>query len=179
MFSATNLTADLLQLPSLSGLTRPAAEAILSGSATRTLQPGATLFAEGDEGTHLYLVLDGRLQVTCSTDDGNTEVVVGLVGQGAVLGEMGLLGGMVRSASVRANTACRLLEVSGQHLESLIEEGHHAAWILLRAMRTQLVRRLRTVDERVDAVLEPTLPQRDSTRLRNNIAALWHQDEEQ
>jgi CRP-like cAMP-binding protein len=172
------LIAELLELPSLSGLSRDAARAMLSASTVRALPAMATLFAEGEAPHHLCLVLDGQLQVTCASEDAEVRVVVGVARRGALLGEMGLLAGAARSATVRATENSRLLEIPGNHLQSLVESAHPAAWILLRAMRVQLVERLRTVDERVDALLAPSSPEHGTQAAQEGLSTLWRPGQE-
>ena len=177
MTNAPPLKTELMALPSLAGLSQDGVEGLVQGGGVRSLPAGAVLFVEGDPPDNLYLVLEGRLRVTCATEDRATEVVVGVAERGALLGEMGLLGGRSRSASVRAATDCRLFAIPGDHLQTLITDAHPAAWFLLRAMRTQLVVRLRTVDERVDAVLEPPEPVELPTDRRRGIASLFQGSE--
>jgi CRP-like cAMP-binding protein len=68
----------------------------------RKLRPGETLVTQGDPGDELFLLFDGVLEVE---RDGE---LVAQVGPGAILGEMALLKGGRRTATLRASTRCRV-----------------------------------------------------------------------
>ncbi len=68
----------------------------------RRLEQGETLTEQGAADDDLFLLLDGVLQVEV---DGE---VVAEVGPGAILGERAALEGGVRTATLRASTACRV-----------------------------------------------------------------------
>jgi lysophospholipid hydrolase len=59
------------------------------------------LFRQGDVGDALYVVVSGRLQVIVERADG-TNNAIGQIGIGEVVGEMALIGGEVRTATVQA-----------------------------------------------------------------------------
>jgi cyclic nucleotide-binding protein len=77
----------------------------------RRLQVGQTLVEQGDVGNDVYLLFDGVLGVEI---DG--ELVTEL-GPGAVVGEMALLEGGRRTATLRAVTPCRIAVVAGDQLD--------------------------------------------------------------
>ncbi len=76
-----------------------------------TLKIGETLFREGDTGESMFVVLSGEVYI--ERDD----TVIALRSQGEYFGEMTLLEGKPRSATVKAVKECRLLEIfKGQFL---------------------------------------------------------------
>jgi len=108
------------------------------------LAPGATLMRQGDAGDELYLVLDGRLSVGVEHDDGTT-TTVDEIGPGGVVGEMALLTGAPRSATVQSIGRCDLARLSRADFERLAAHYPEALQeflrrILPRLRRTQLVR---------------------------------------
>ena len=108
------------------------------------LAPGATLIHQGDAGDELFLVLDGSLSVAVEHDDG-TATIVDEIGPGSVAGEMALLTGAPRTATVRATVGCDLAQLSRADFERLAARYPEALQeflrrILPRLRRTQLVR---------------------------------------
>jgi cyclic nucleotide-binding protein len=75
------------------------------------LRRGATLVEQGDPGQELYLLFDGLLAVEI---DGRT---VAELGPGAVVGEVALLEGGRRTATLRAVTPCRVAAVPGSRID--------------------------------------------------------------
>jgi hypothetical protein len=83
----------------------------------RSLEPGETLVAQGEEGRELFLLVDGVLDVEV---DGRT---VAQVGPGAVLGERALVEGGARTATLRAATPVRAALFSAEEVdESALRE---------------------------------------------------------
>ncbi|MBK6334246.1 MAG: cyclic nucleotide-binding domain-containing protein [Betaproteobacteria bacterium] len=108
------------------------------------LEPGATLLRQGDPGNALYLVLDGRLSVHAEHADG-TSTAVDEIGPGGVVGEMALLTGLARTATVRAMQRSDLARLARSDFECLAEHYPEALQeflrrILPRLRRTQLIR---------------------------------------
>gem|GEM_PF-287194 len=93
-------------------LTHLDCEMIASGCELRTIADGALLFAEGDGGDEMYVLVDGALEVLKQT--GSEEVILQRIDDtGAHLGEMALLqtGEQTHRASVRSLGDSRVLVV--------------------------------------------------------------------
>lgn len=88
----------------------------------RALRKGATLVEQGQEGSELFLLLDGVLRVEVGGEP-LTEV-----GPGAVLGERAILEGGRRTSTLRAVTPCRVAVARADQIDrSALEEvarGH-------------------------------------------------------
>ena len=76
----------------------------------RRLPAGTTLFHEGDLGASMYLVVEGSLQVSKRVIEG-AERVLSTLGAGQYVGEMSLLTGAKRSATVRTVEASEVIEI--------------------------------------------------------------------
>ena len=77
----------------------------------RKLRSGQALVEQGEPGEELFLLFDGVLAVEA---DGQA---VAEVGPGAILGEMALLQGGRRTATLRAVTPCRVAAVPGERID--------------------------------------------------------------
>jgi len=93
-----------------------------------SLEAGSLLFSEGDEAPHGYIVVWGCLDVVVPHDHGQ-EAVIEQIGRRESVGEMALLSGERRSATVRARRNSVLVELPRD--------------IFLSQLRKQLVQRLR------------------------------------
>jgi hypothetical protein len=103
-----------------SGLERELSRNVLAGDsklARRKLDEGEMLVEQGAEGTDLYLLLDGVLAVEVGGEP------VAEMGPGTMLGERASLEAGVRTATLRALTACRVAVIPPE----LLAEGHLAA----------------------------------------------------
>jgi CRP-like cAMP-binding protein len=103
--------------------------------------PGAEIFHEGDLGTEMYIVQDGKVQITKEVVGGETEVLA-VFERGDFFGEMSLLEELPRTASACALTAARLIEINGTTFDKMLRANPEIA---VRMMR-KLSRRLRETD---------------------------------
>jgi NTE family protein len=90
----------------LGGLEPGVWEKLLPAIRWKELAAGEVLFREGDTADAMYVVVSGRLRAT-RDDDGETRTV-GDISRGETVGEMALLTGDVRSATVHALRDCVL-----------------------------------------------------------------------
>lgn len=74
---------------------------------TVTYQPGDVIFEQGTRGELVYVVEEGKVEVTRARADGTVERLATL-GRGKYFGELGPLLGFPRTATVEAVTAVRL-----------------------------------------------------------------------
>ncbi|MFN8157730.1 MAG: DHA2 family efflux MFS transporter permease subunit [Candidatus Nanopelagicales bacterium] len=127
-------TADgaLAAAPLLSRLPASARDRLESGATPVELAAGEHLFHEGDEAADMYVVKAGRLEVETG---GRT---VRELGAGAVLGELALLTGGTRSASVRARRDSRLLRVSQEHFRDAVGDDAQTLTALSGVLAEQL-----------------------------------------
>jgi CRP-like cAMP-binding protein len=77
----------------------------------RELTTGDTLVEQGAPGNELYLVLDGVLGVVIDGED------VAEIGPGAIVGEKALLEGGTRTATLMAQTPCRIAVIPGEMID--------------------------------------------------------------
>jgi hypothetical protein len=87
--------------------------------------PGQRLVIQGDQGDSLFVVADGTVEVVLRRD--GTDVVIDEMGRGAVFGEMALLTGDPRTATVRARDTAVVFEIVAQDYRPLIRA--HPEWL--------------------------------------------------
>ena len=93
---------EMLQKSMVLGLLPPAElEALLPTLRRRSYRRGETLYHQGDLGSVVHVIVEGRVQVVIPSESGE-EAVLTVLGPGDVHGEMALLDGEPRSATVVA-----------------------------------------------------------------------------
>ncbi len=105
----------------------------------RRVQAGETIYREGDEGSGLYIVLEGAVEL-CRGD-----TVVGQVVAGSFFGELAAIDGVPRSVSARALEPGVLLRLDRDDLLSLMEDAPALGIALSQHLSTK-VRELRERD---------------------------------
>ena len=109
---------------------------------TRTLRRRQVLFREGDRGDEMFLVRRGTMLVSKEIT-GKVEQVLVRVEAGDFFGEMSLLDGSPRSASVQADTDATLLVLGRDSLQALTDHAPHAAALFFYSMVQVFIERLR------------------------------------
>ena len=111
----------------------------------RRFAPGVRLICQGEPSTGMYVILRGRVRVDRWLPD-ERSVRLAELGAGDVVGEMGLLDGAPRSATVTAIEETEALELHATLLAVVLIDYPEVASALLRT----LSRRLRSADELVE-----------------------------
>lgn len=105
---------------------------------------GKTILALGSTSTSVYLVLQGRVQVSLHSLAGR-EVILRDLGESDLFGELSAIDGQPRSASIVALTDCALAAVGAEAFRSAaIGEPATALWLARR-----LTERIRDLTDRV------------------------------
>lgn len=107
----------------------------------RRFAAGSVIVRQGDEGLSLYLVLEGEVRVERRTNHGSG-VELAVIGVGGFFGEMSLLDGLPRSATVYAVRDVRCATLPRWGLEQVIRANPAVAMEVLSV----LSRRLRAVE---------------------------------
>jgi NTE family protein len=119
-FQAAAQRGRLSAVPLLSAIDESSLAALEAQLEWLSVPGGSTLFREGDVADALYVVITGCLGVTIRGSDGY-DVLVGRCQTGETVGEMGLLGGGLRSATVTALRDSELLRLGRSSFEWLLE----------------------------------------------------------
>ncbi len=107
------------EIPLFSGLPRRDVLRVLSQAQWFCLPGGWTLLREGDPAHAVHVVLAGRLGALVNGPDGGREAI-GEVGAGEIVGEMAMLSGMPRSATLVALRDTELLRLPRSVFEELL-----------------------------------------------------------
>jgi CRP-like cAMP-binding protein len=115
---------------------------------SRTLAEGEHLYAQGERGDTMAVLVEGRLAIVLKTQEGGS-TVQGEMSPGQVVGEMSAIDPAVRSASVVASEPSRVFELSASNLEVLRKQAPRVALALVSAVIEQVTERLRNIDARI------------------------------
>jgi Na+/H+ antiporter len=112
--------ADLCRsTPLFTALDREGIERIADLAVEQVLAPGEMLFRENDRGDSMFIIARGAVHVIKRID--GEDVILDILGGGDILGEMALLTGERRTASIRAATAVTLGRIDGEAFNHLME----------------------------------------------------------
>jgi small-conductance mechanosensitive channel/CRP-like cAMP-binding protein len=112
-----------------------AVASLAEGAALREYDAGELLVREGETGESLLVIESGSAVVSKQAEGhAGVEVDVGRLGAGDFFGERSLLTGEARSATVRADGGCVVLEISKRQLGELLARDPKIAEVLSRAL---------------------------------------------
>ncbi|MFB6262702.1 MAG: cyclic nucleotide-binding domain-containing protein [Bradymonadaceae bacterium] len=117
------------------------------------LEAGEVLFEQGDRSEAMHVLREGVLEVRAQTELGE-EVDLATLEAGEVVGEMSIIEGGERSATVEAVADCRLLSVSRSDFDRLRRQRRRGAYELLLGLARVLGQRRRDADTRIRRVFE-------------------------
>jgi len=138
--------ALLRSLPMFAVLPPPALESIARALVPITVSAGTAVIVQGEQGDQFYVVADGEVEVIA---DGAT---VTTLGRGAGFGEIALLYGVPRTATVRAKTPAYLYALERDLFVAALT-GHPNANTTMRGLADQRLAELRALR---DASVAPT-----------------------
>jgi CRP-like cAMP-binding protein len=160
----------------------PVADHVLSGLPTKlfadlfasgrpvSLKPDQSLFFAGDASDGCYRLDEGLLKVGIVTASGS-ERILAILGPGAIVGELSMLDGAPRSASVEALRESKLRFISSAVFQAFAEAHPE----LYRHGMMLLARRLRTTNEALVAATFVSLKGRVA-RVLLSLAEAFGQD---
>jgi CRP-like cAMP-binding protein len=126
-------SVDALQRVSLfSDLDRKELQAVADTMRERTFSPGDTVTAEGSGGAGFFVVADGEADVMV---DGQKR---GTISPGDHFGEIALLTGSERTATIVAKTQLRCYGMTPWDFKPLVEGNPTIAWKLLQSLAQKL-----------------------------------------
>ena len=113
-------------------------EVIRPALSVQEISIGDTLMIEGDTGNDAYILLSGEVKVITGhrTPD---ETVVNTMGPVQVLGEMSLMSGEPRSATIVATDTCNVLVLGKAALDEVLLNHPTICMALLRDAHQRLV----------------------------------------
>jgi uridine kinase len=124
------------------------------------LPAGARIFGQGDDAEHMYLVLEGHVQLR----RGGVEVA--RLGPGDQLGETAIVGVRRRDAEAVAETSVRLARLARSRLQSLASNHPRIALHVTEAIAASLAATISSMSDAAGLLLQQrTLPRRGTVRV--------------
>jgi len=108
---------------------------------------GSIILLEEENGAALFVIIGGKVKIVRTDDDGR-EVILSILGENDFFGEMSILDGLSRSASVVAITKTELFMIHRRDFLKLLENVPAVAIALLK----ELTMRLRKADAQIKSL---------------------------
>jgi MFS family permease len=128
-----DVRARLARVPIFAGLPPAALERAERRASVVKVVPAQVIVRQGDEADRFYVIVEGTVEVTQTRDGG--PIVLRTMGEGEVFGEIGLLTGVPRTATVTAKTLGTLLALDKADFLELVAASSGLTFPLLDAHR--------------------------------------------
>src|SRR5712692_587688 len=122
-----DLADTIRTIPLFSGLTREDIAKILGKLEEKSFYTGTTIFSQGDKGDAFYFIQSGAVQVVLESGGGRREAIA-VLGPQDWFGEMALLSGEPRSATITTVKETAVWRLSREAWDELIDK--HPTWLL-------------------------------------------------
>ena len=129
-------------VPLFSSLNDEELDAINRQSFIKKYPKNNIILVENEKGDTLYVIVKGKVKVTKFSESGE-EIILAILHKGDFFGDMSLLDGKPRSATVVSNEDSELILIRRNDFENVIEKNPRIALKLLKEITT----RLRNADE--------------------------------
>ena len=141
--------------PIFSGLDESAATSLRSSMTLVKLRKGQSLFKEGDDGDHLFIVSNGKVKLGTKSPDGRENLLM-ILGPGDMFGDLSLFDSGPRTATATAVTDTKLLSLGQDKVIPWVKEHPEVSLHLL----ARLASRLRRTNEVVGDLVFSDVPGR-------------------
>jgi len=139
-----DITFFLKLVPIFSSLSPEELEELSGITNIKTYKKNTLFFLKDDLATYLFIVKKGCAKVVIEHEDGR-EIILSILYPGDIFGEMALLDGKPRSASVIAKEDCEVLIIARPNFLNFLKKHPNVSIKLLKAISL----RLRKTDEQV------------------------------
>ena len=120
----------------------------------KELSMGGLVCKEGQHGSFLSFVASGELEIVKTLDD--KEVIISKISEGASLGEMALIDGLTRSATVRACKASTILILRRDDFNTLLSKHPEVGIKILKGIARLLSLNLRKASAQITTFMTMT-----------------------
>ena len=164
--SSEDTIALLRRVPVFSTLSHEELAQVEQVAMPRRYDAGTVVFNEGDEGSTCYIVRSGRARAIRAHPDGRS-ITLAHFGPGDIFGELAMLDGERRSATVEATEDTEAIAILSDDMHRLLREHPDISVKLIVA----LGRRLRRTNERLARQSFQTVQSRVAAALAQLVAA--------
>ena len=121
----------LADVPFFAGLPPARLERAMAAAVVVPMRAGDTIIRQGNEADRFYVIADGEVEVTQAPAEGGPARVLRRLGPGDVFGEIGLLSGVPRTATVTATVDGSLVALDREPFLDLAGSGPGLTYRLL------------------------------------------------
>lgn len=136
---------------------------------------GRIIFSEGEEGTSMYVVIEGEVEISKRTSMDTSKTLITL-SKGDIFGEMALIDQKARSATAIAAKACRLLVMDEGLFVTMIEKNPDFAKKMIKIL-TERIRKSNAIIQQLAGMNRESIILSGLAEIRGRARNQQHQGE--
>lgn len=137
----------LANVPIFSDLDNETLQKVVKSGVIQSFKKNSVILSEEDSGSALFVIVEGKVKISRSSND-DKEVILALLNESDFFGEMSLLDGMTRSATVTAVEDSKLFMIQRAEFLDLLKKYPEVSIALL----TELTKRFRAALMKIKAL---------------------------
>ena len=141
------ITDNLNAIPIFVDLDKEELEDVAQSCTPRKYPKNSMIILEEEFGDIVFIIKKGTVKITRVNDEGK-EVILAMLGEMEVFGEMAIIDGESRSANALAQENCELLAISSEDFINLLRNHFSVSLGLM----SELAKRLRKSDQHIEAL---------------------------
>jgi CRP-like cAMP-binding protein len=130
--TATSSAATLDKVPLLAGLTKRDRQRLAKSMKSRTFPAGSQVVVENRSGVGFFIITEGNAAVTIGGR------LVEMLGPGDYFGELALIQGDKRTATITADSDLHCLSLTAWEFKPFVAENPSVAWAMLQTLAQRL-----------------------------------------
>lgn len=134
----------LVNIPLFDGLSEEEKQSLASRFIQRFFPKNTMVVLDGEESSSMYVIIEGRAKVFAADESGR-EVILGYLGPNEYFGEMSLIDGSPRSASVMTLSPSKIAKLSRKDFMACLSQYPQIVFVITQ----QMSKRMRTLTDRV------------------------------
>jgi len=150
-----NYLSRLKSIPVLEGMKDEDLKALSELVKEHKTPAGEDLITEGETGSEMYILIEGKVDVIKKTIFGDPFVVASMdAGMHCVFGEIAMIDNDKRSATVRATSDCVTLSINRKNFDKFCDDRPECGVKLLRLISMNLARNIRKENDNLRMVYQ-------------------------
>ena len=141
------MTENLNSIPIFVDLDKEELEDVSQSCTPRKYPKNSMIILEEEFGDIVFIIKSGTVKITRVNDEGK-EVILAMLGESEIFGEMALIDGEARSANALAQEDCQLIAISSEDFISILKDNFSVSLSLMG----ELAKRLRKSDQHIEAL---------------------------
>jgi len=128
------------------GLNERELETVAKLAKEKTYEAGSRIFEEKALATHLYLVLEGKIEVNMCCGEGSEQITIDEVGPGKIFGWSAVAEPYTFTAAARTVEQSRVIGLDGRKLRDLFTNNNHIGYRVVKEVAAVISGRLKGME---------------------------------